>query len=146
MGYRLISKHFPLLVSETEGQPTAEESEAFREAMEPFVNGNRRFGQIVDLRDSTPEDHEQRKLHAVWMRKHHDALKSLSVGVVLVSPSVAMRMSLNFVFFFAPLPMPNKVVGTIPEAKAWIEARFADAGLEFPEGADAYLEELEKRC
>ncbi len=145
MGYELITEHFPLILNVLDGKPSREESDQFREDMQNILDAGNRFGQLVDVRYSEPEEPAQRKLHSEFTNKNKDKIKSLSVGCAFVAPSVLLRTILNFIFFFSPLPVDHKVVKDVPEAVGWLEGQFQKGGLEFPASAGPALAALETR-
>ncbi len=143
MGFELVTTYLPLVVGRLDGKPTEAEANEFRAGMDSIMNRSERFGQLLDLRYSIPEEPEQRKLHSEWMDRNKDTLKALSVGAAFVATSLMVRMALNFIFFFSPMPAEHHVCKSIPDAVEWLEGQFKKEGLEFPEKARAYLKELE---
>ncbi len=136
---------FPLIIEETEGAMTDEEAVWHRQYVASLLDRKQRYAILYDFRNSAAESQEQRKIDAEFIKANRERLKEYAIGVAFVMPSPLLRIAINVLLFLSPLPMPYTTTKTVGEAALWLEDRFREAGVTFPEAARPYIKDLEIR-
>lgn len=78
---------------------------------------------LTDLTYASPLNAHQRKLMAKWGRDTAALMTSVSVGVVVITPSPVMRgIATALSWLFTP-PVPHAFVSSLDEAASWGVAR-----------------------
>lgn len=132
----LDSRLFPLVVSRFPASWNEAELDAYLAGFVAILARGERFVHISDISGTVaiPNAHLRKKA-ADFIAAEHDRSARLCMGTVRVAHAVA-RGALMAIQWITPPPYPHAVVGTWPEALAWIAARAVESGLSVPAGVD----------
>jgi hypothetical protein len=67
----------------------------------------------------------QRKLHADWMAKNEEMMRTRTAGIAFAVDNALVRGGLTAVLWLSPLPCPHTVVKTAGETMKWARAQLA---------------------
>ncbi len=144
MGIEVHDQYWPLMIEIYQGKATPRELEEHRNKMRIMVAQGERYGLFYDLRGAEAESLEERKKDAELIRELASEVKRLCIGCAFVVSNPIIRITMNFILFLAPPPMPYKVVPRIEDGHVWLSEQFHIAGISYPPGADDFLRSLEE--
>jgi hypothetical protein len=112
---------WPIVKVEFIQQTVIEDVVAFFAGLDGLLERHRRFGLIIDVRDSTPPDGPVRKFLSDRIRERVRTLKPLMV-MALVVRNALQRGAITAINWLVPPPHPQKVFTDIEAAEAWCRA------------------------
>lgn len=140
MAIHIEQRFQPLIIVRYDGPTSDADFEAYLETLWVSMT-ERNAGQRVLLHDATlayPITAKQRKRQADWMQQHSEKISQLTVGCAFVISSSLMRGVLTAIFWIHPLPCPQEVCATVPEALGWCTQKLEASGLRMPIRASSY--------
>ncbi len=144
MGIEVHDQYWPFMVEIYQGKATTEELANHRDQMRALVGRGERYGIIYDMRGAEAESIEERKKDAALIKEVGPEVKRLCIGCAFIVSNPIIRITMNFVFFLAPPPMPYKVSANIEEGHEWLVEQFRIAGISYPAAADTFVRGLEE--
>ncbi len=132
----LDTRLFPLVVSRFPAAWNEAELDAYLAGFVAVHDRNERFVHVSDITGTVAIPNPQlRKKASDFIAAEHDRSARLCMGTAQVAHALA-RGALMAIQWITPPPYPHTVVGTWPDALAWVRARAADSGLVLPAALD----------
>jgi hypothetical protein len=127
-GLRYNEELFPLVLVDWEGELSDAELQAHLAQLDVYGHSPQKRLVVYDLSRGVRVGHAQRQQLAQWMRRNEGLLRTMTVAVLFVLTSPAVRIILRAVLFAQPLGCPTRTFTRLDEALAHAAALFEASG------------------
>jgi len=119
--YELDRSAWPVVTVTFDDPPTDDAFEDYLSDLEALYDEEEPFALIFDARTASYLPSRYRQWQADWISDNEAMIEQYLAGTAYVIPTAVLRGVLRAVFALQDQPSPYTIVGSMDEARSWVE-------------------------